>query len=250
MLEATNLSVRYGGQEALENASFTVREGEWLMVAGPNGAGKSTLLGAVAQGLPYAGEVRLGGQNARHLRPRERARWLGTLAQSHHMSYAFTVEEIVRLGRYAYTGPFAGETKADEAAVRDALAITGMEALRGHSALTLSGGELQRAFLAQVFAQNPRVLLLDEPTNHLDLSYQKQIFDLIRDWLKTPGRAAVAVVHDLSLALMYGTHALLLAGGRTLAAGEAGEALSAEHLRAAYGMDVQGWMRSSLSRWA
>ena len=71
--------------------------------------------------------------------------------------------------------------------------------------LTLSGGELQRTFLAQVLAQDPKLLLLDEPTNHLDLIYQKQIFALIGSWLREPGRAVVSVVHDLSLARSFGT---------------------------------------------
>jgi len=249
MLDVRGLTVRYGTRTVLNDVSFSVREGDWLMVAGPNGAGKSTVLNAVSQGVAYTGDVLLGGHDARRMKPRERARWLGTLTQSHHVGYAFTVEEIVRLGRYAYTGALSGQTDADRLAVEEALAITGMASYRAHSVLTLSGGELQRAFLAQLFAQNPRLLLLDEPTNHLDLSYQKQVFGLIRDWLKQPGRAAVSVVHDLSLARAYGTRALLLNGGGIEADGAVREALSRETLRRVYGMDVHGWMRSQLRQW-
>ena len=249
MLEVRDMTVRYGAREVVAGAGFTVREGEWLMVAGPNGAGKSTLLNALAQGVPYTGLATLSGRDIRLMRPRERARWLGTLAQSHAVSYAFTVEEIVRMGRYAYATAFSGMTGADEAAVEDALSLTGMLAYRNHSVLTLSGGELQRAFLAQVFAQNPRLLLLDEPTNHLDLRYQQQVFELIRQWLQTPGRAAVSVVHDLSLALRYGTHALLLQDGHALASGDIRKALSPQALDTAYGMDVRGWMRELLEPW-
>lgn len=249
MLDVRGLTVRYGALTVLNGVSFSVQEGDWLMIAGPNGAGKSTVLNAVSQGTPYTGEVLLGGGDVRRMKPRDRARWLGTLSQNHHVGYAFTVEEIVRLGRYAYTGALTGQTDADRQAVEEALAITGMEGHRAHSVLTLSGGELQRAFLAQLFAQNPRLLLLDEPTNHLDLVYQKQVFGLIRDWLKQPGRAAVSVVHDLSLALAYGTRALLLSGGHIEADGSVREALSQETLRRVYGMDVYGWMRSQLSQW-
>ena len=127
--------------------------------------------------------------------------------------------------------------------------MTGMTALRRASVLTLSGGELQRAFLAQVFAQNPRLLILDEPANHLDLVYQKQIFSLIGQWLREPGRAVLSIVHDLSLALRYGTHATLLDGGRCVAQGTAREALAPEHLEKVYGMDVRGWMRELLGEW-
>ena len=117
------------------------------------------------------------------------------------------------------------------------------------SALTLSGGELQRAFLAQVFAQDPKLLLLDEPTNHLDLVYQKQVFALIQDWLKKGHRAVVSVVHDLSLAKAYGSHALLLDRGRVFAFGTVKEVLTRENLARVYKMDVYEWMQRMLEQW-
>ena len=116
--------------------------------------------------------------------------------------------------------------------------------------LTLSGGELQRTFLAQVLAQDPKLLLLDEPTNHLDLIYQKQIFALISSWLREPGRAVVSVVHDLSLARSFGTDALLMDHGRQIAHGSAAQVLTPERLNAVYGMDVPAWMRSLYAQWA
>ncbi|HPV99490.1 MAG TPA: ABC transporter ATP-binding protein, partial [Oscillospiraceae bacterium] len=121
--------------------------------------------------------------------------------------------------------------------------------IRKQSVLTLSGGELQRTFLAQIFAQNPRLLILDEPTNHLDLVYQQQVFDLIRDWIHEGPRAVMSVVHDLSLARTYGTDALLMDQGRAAAYGSIDEVLSPDNLRSVYSMDVYGWMRKMLSQW-
>lgn len=115
--------------------------------------------------------------------------------------------------------------------------------------MTLSGGELQRTFLAQVFAQNPKILILDEPANHLDLKYQQHIFSLIAEWLKTPGRAVLSVVHDLSLARKYGTHAVLMNQGKCIAQGEADGVFTPENLQAVYGMDVYGFMRDMLGQW-
>ena len=106
-----------------------------------------------------------------------------------------------------------------------ALEKTGMTAQRRQSVLTLSGGELQRTFLAQVFAQDPKYLLLDEPTNHLDLIYQRQVFALIKEWLAQGDRAVISVVHDLSLAKKYGTRALLLDHGCMAAIGDTNTAL-------------------------
>ncbi len=250
MLEVNNLTVRYGKLTIVDDVSFSVPEGAWLMIVGPNGAGKSTVLNAVAQSAPYMGDVLLGGADAKKLPARERAKRLGMLMQTHAVGYGFTVEEVVRLGRYAYArGAGKGVAGDDDAAVNRALARAGLAGLRAQSVLTLSGGELQRTFLAQALAQDPAVLLLDEPVNHLDLAYQRDTFDLMREWLKAPGRALVSVVHDLSLALAFGTAALLLNRGRVVALGAPRDVLTRENLGRVYGLDVHGWMRSMLAQW-
>lgn len=250
MLEVKNLSVTLGGTQILEDVSFSAHEGQWLMILGPNGAGKSTIVNAISGGVPYTGEVRLDGENVRRMKPRARARRLGVLSQNHHISYAFTVEEIVRMGRYAHArSPFSPHGEGDEAAFLDAVEKTGLTGFLKQSMLTVSGGEMQRAFLAQLLCQDPRLMLLDEPTNHLDPKYQKQIFDLVRRWVAQSGRCVVSVVHDLSLARAYGTHALLLKDGRVRAFGDMRAVLTDEHLRQVYDMDVCGWMRTLYEGW-
>ena len=250
LLDVKNLTVRFGEKTIVDDVGFSLEEGQWLMIVGPNGAGKSTIINAVSQGTPYTGEVQLLGKDVRRYRAHELAKLVGVLAQTHTMGYGFTVGSVVRLGRYAYApGLFSSGHEEDEAAVANALALTGLTQIADQNVLTLSGGELQRTFLAQLFAQNPRVLLLDEPTNHLDLVYQKQVFELIREWLKTPGRAVASVVHDLSLARAYGSHALLLDGGKTLAYGAIADVFSQEQLDRAYQMDVSAWMRGLLAQW-
>ena len=250
MLEVRNLSVNYGKRPILRNVSFSVLEGQWLMIVGPNGAGKSTLIGAIAQSVPFDGQVILDGEDARRMKPARRARKMGVLMQNHSLSYGFTVEEIVRLGRYAYAAsPFSPRTDEDEMAFREAVRLTGLEPLLTRSALAVSGGELQRSFLAQLLCQNPGIMLLDEPTNHLDLKYQREIFSLVRDWLRAPGRAVVSVAHDLSLARTYGTHALLLKDGNIVSSGKMETALTPENLSDVYEMDVAGWMRELFQCW-
>ena len=251
MLDVDRLSVRYGTKQIVESLSFSVSEGQWLMIAGPNGAGKSTALAAITQGAPYTGRVLFEGQDVKNMKPALRAQAIGVLAQNHFVGYGFTVEEVVRLGRFAYSGGLLGRSREDDAAhVERALTLTGLQDRRQQSVLTLSGGELQRTFLAQVLAQDPKLLLLDEPTNHLDLIYQKQIFALIGQWLQTPGRAVVSVVHDLSLARAFGTDALLMDHGRLAALGQANSVLTPANLDRVYGMDVAAWMRSLYSQWA
>ena len=250
MLTAENVTVRYDRHTVVDKLSFRLEEGQWLMLIGPNGAGKSSLISAITQGVPYTGQIALEGRDVRTYKPAQLARRIGVLSQQHSVGYAYTVEEVVGLGRYAYSAGFlSGRDDEGSAKVEQALHITGMTALRHASMLTLSGGEMQRAFLAQVFAQDPSILILDEPANHLDLVYQKHIFSLIRDWLKTPGRAVLSVVHELSLARRYGNHAVLMHQGRCVARGPMDDVLTPDNLQAVYGMDVNQWMRELLGQW-
>lgn len=250
MLEVNALSVSYGELDILKDVSFAVDTGEWLMIAGPNGAGKSTIINAITGGAPYKGNISLDGLDIRAKKPGELAKSIGVLTQNHYVGYSFSVEEVVRLGRYAYApGIFSKKCGMDNDMVELALEKTGMTAQRKQSVLTLSGGELQRTFLAQVFAQDPKYLLLDEPTNHLDLIYQRQVFALIKEWLAQGDRAVISVVHDLSLAKKYGTRALLLDHGCMAAIGDTNTALNRDTLEKVYGMDVYAYMKEMLSRW-
>ena len=250
MLEIKNLTVKYGSLTIVDNISFTLGDNEWLMIVGPNGAGKSTVVNAIAQGIPYTGSVQYCGENVRKIKPMQLAQKISLLSQTQNVTYSFTVGEIVRLGRYAYSkGIFGTTNDTDTESVKNALERTGMAQQEHQSVLTLSGGELQRTFLAQVFAQDPELLILDEPTNHLDLVYQKQVFELISEWLKQPKRSVISVVHDLSLAQAYGTQIMLLDKGRVVSNGGAKEVLSRENLMGVYAIDVHAWMREMLSQW-
>ena len=250
MLKGNYITVRYGEHTVVDDVSFTLQEGQWLMLVGPNGAGKSTLIETISMGVPYTGSIELEGQDIRRYKPAQLARKIGVLSQKNSVGYGYSVEEVVGLGRYAYTSSFLSNRDDDgKDQVDRALELTGLTELRKSSVLTLSGGELQRTFLAQVFAQNPQILILDEPANHLDLVYQKHIFSLIAQWLKEPGRAVLSVVHDLSLARRYGTHAVLMNHGKCVTQGEINAVLTPENLRSVYDMDVYGWMHEMLEQW-
>ncbi len=250
MLQGKHLTVRYGSHTVVDDLSFRLEEGQWMMLAGPNGAGKTTLIEAVAQGVSYTGDILWKDQDIRTLKPSQLAQKIGVLSQRNNVGYAYTVEEVVSLGRYAHkSGLFSGRDDEGNAQVEKALEMTGLTELRHASMLTLSGGETQRVFLAQVFAQNPQVLILDEPANHLDLKYQQHIFSLIRQWLQEPGRAVLSVVHDLSLARRYGTHAILMDCGKSISQGIISEVMTADHLQQVYGMNVYAWMQEMLAQW-
>ncbi len=251
LLELRDLSVCFGNKTVLDRVSLRLEEGCWLMVTGPNGAGKTTLARAIVQSVPYTGTVMLGGRDMRTLTARERALSIGVLSQTHHPEFGFRVEEVVRMGRYAHSRsglPGRSDPDADEA-VRRALEQTGLHDLASRSVLTLSGGEMQRMFFAQVLAQDPRLLILDEPLNHLDPEYQKQLLSLIQEWLREKGRAVISVMHDLSIARAFGDEILLLSGGRTAAYGPAAEVFRRETLLETYHTDVIAWQQELLAGW-
>lgn len=250
LLEVNNLRVQYGNHTVADDLSFTVKEGDWLMIVGPNGAGKTSVVNAVSQSVPSQGEVFFEGKNVKKIKPKQLAQNIGVLSQNHFVAYSFTVEDVIKLGRYPYSPQIFGSLNDnDNEKIRKAVEMTGMESFLAKPVTALSGGELQRTFLAQVFAQDPRLLILDEPVNHLDLVYQKQIFELVEKWLSQKGHAVISVVHDLSLAKAYGTHAMLMDRGRIVSQGTTTNVLTKENLDAIYSMDVCEWMKKMLCQW-
>lgn len=250
LLELRNVTVSYEDSTVLRDVSLDLVPGDWLMVVGPNGAGKSTLISAVGGTAPYTGEILIGDTERAALKARDIARRVGTLTQGHSIGYSFSVRELVGLGRYPYRkGIMGGKGEDDEHMVEEAINDVGLGEMADRSLLTLSGGELQRAFIAQLFAQDPSVLMLDEPTNNLDLVFQKEIFDILREWVSQKDRAILSVVHDLGLARAYGSKALLLNRGVTQAYGNMEEVFTDDMISSTYGLDIREWMNRLYSHW-
>ena len=211
MLEVRELTVRHGALTIVDGLSFHVREGEWLMIVGPNGAGKSTALGAVTQAVPYTGSVLLDGEDVKKMKPAQRARKMGVLMQKNFAGYAFTVEEVVRLGRYAYApGVLSGHGAEDTEAVEEALKRTGLTAQRGQSVLTLSGGELQRVLLALALEPMPNMLILDEPLSGVDVEGMALLMDMLDGIRKKFDLSILMTTHDFSMLEKYADRVVLL----------------------------------------
>lgn len=171
MLKIEGLSVKIGRKKIVDNVSFDLKEHDIFIVMGPNGAGKTTLFKAIMGTIPHSGKVFLDKTDIKTINKKELAKSIGVLTQKHQPRYAHTVYDVVSLGRYAYQNSiFSSLDKEDRTIIDEALKITGIYSIKNQSVLTLSGGELQRTFLAQLFAQNPRILILDEPANNLDLN--------------------------------------------------------------------------------
>ena len=230
LLEAHELTFAYNTHRVLQGVSLAVQEREVVGLVGPNGAGKTTLL-HVLLGLltPQHGRVALRGTDVAALRRREIARRVAFVPQDAHLDIAFTVREVVAMGRTPYLGRFQPEGPRDAQLVDEALHHTATAALADRMADTLSGGERQRVLVARALAQETPVILLDEPTANLDLAHQLEVMDLVRDVARA-GRGALAAIHDLSLASRYCDRIVLLHDGAVAAEGPPAEVLTEANL--------------------
>lgn len=250
MLRIEHLSCGYGGPPIVKDISFHVKEREKLCILGPNGCGKTTLLRAMAGLLPSSGNLMLMNHDLHRMPVKERAKKLALMSQFSPATFDYTVYETVMLGRYAHQsrGMLTGESDADRRAVEESLRLTGTWDLREHLVTRLSGGQLQRVFLARTFAQEPQVILLDEPTNHLDLRYQVELIESLKTWANAEGRCVVGVFHDMNLALSFADTLLLLNHGQIEHCCRLKE-FDLSLLDKLYSMDVRGYMIKSLQRW-
>ncbi|MBX3563818.1 MAG: ABC transporter ATP-binding protein [Sphingomonas sp.] len=234
-LTIDRLSLSLGKRQVLHDVSAVLRPGRVTAILGANGSGKTTLVKVLAGLLP--GDLRLGDRRIDALDPRERARAIGYLPQDGAVHWDVTVESLVALGRLPHRAPFAGLSPADEEAIARALAATETAELAHRLVAELSGGERARVLLARVLAGQPSWLLADEPLASLDPQHQLGLLDRLRA-LAGEGMGVVIVLHDLIQAARAADDVLLLREGRVVVFAPAAEALSPEHLRAAFGVEV------------
>jgi iron complex transport system ATP-binding protein len=238
MVEVRGVTFRYGARAALEDVSFSAREGEFVGLLGPNGAGKSTLVRLIA-GLaaPAQGTVRLAGLDPAAAPRRAVARVCALVPQEPRLGWPFTVREAVMMGRAPRQGLLAVPSRFDHGAVQGALEACDLVHLAGRRLDALSGGERRRVFFARALAQEPRVLLLDEPTAFLDLGHQVAVMRMAR-LAARGGLCVVAVLHDLNLAAAACDRLVVLSRGRVVAEGAPGDVITAERVREVWEVPV------------
>lgn len=234
------MTVAYDGVDVVHDAAVSLRPGEVTALAGPNGSGKSTLLRALAR-LQSARTGTLtfdGSTDGLALTSRQFARHVALLTQARPTPSGLTVRDVVEFGRYPYRGRWGRADPEGPDAVDRALRMTGVEDLAGRGADQLSGGQLQRVWLASCLAQETGVLLLDEPTTYLDLRYQVELLDLIRDLADDHAIAVGVVLHDLDQAAAVADRIALLHAGRIIADGAPEDVLTPERLTDTYGIRI------------
>ncbi|MFJ3384706.1 MULTISPECIES: ABC transporter ATP-binding protein [unclassified Curtobacterium] len=241
-LRADGVSLGHSGLEVVHDVSLALAPGRVTALVGPNGSGKSTLLRSLARLHPIdRGTVTLGvdERSTSLFSAKEFARQVTLFAQSRPAPQGLTVREIVAFGRHPYRRAFAGASSEDRAAIEHAMAATGVTTMAERPVGALSGGEMQRVWLATCLAQDTGVVLLDEPTNHLDLRYQVETLDIVRDLVDGHDTAVGIVLHDLDHAARVADEVVLLSAGRIHAAGPATDVLTAGNIAHVYEIDVE-----------
>ncbi|MGY0071554.1 ABC transporter ATP-binding protein [Streptomyces sp. QTS137] len=240
-LAATDVTVAYDGVDVVHAAALTLRPGEVTVLVGPNGSGKSTLLRTVARlQTPRLATLTIDTDtDGLALGPREFSRRVALLLQGRPTPSGLSVRDVVEFGRYPHRGRWGGADPGGRAAVDRALTMTGVAELADRGAEHLSGGQLQRVWLAGCLAQETGVLLLDEPTTYLDLRYQVELLDLVRDLADDQGIAVGVVLHDLDQAAAVADRIVLLAEGHIVAEGTPEEVLTPQRLTEVYGIRIE-----------
>lgn len=206
------LACGYGARKVLQHVDLRVGAGKVMALLGPNGCGKSTLLKTIEKTIPpLEGRIHLCGHDVAKVGFRELAKLCAFVPQEEHMAFAFTVRQLVTMGRLPYSEGML-DTQEDQDAAQNAIEKAGCSDIADRPVTELSGGEKQRALLARALAQATPVLLLDEPTSHMDIGHQLAVAHLVRE-LASEGKTVLAAVHDLNLASLMADDACLLANG-------------------------------------
>jgi iron complex transport system ATP-binding protein len=220
LIEIKDLSYQYGlnsngNSFKLSIQNLEIARGNFVSIIGPNGCGKSTLLKILAGiNTPFSGSVKIDGCNYSELNRKEYSKKISYVPQSIPSIFPFSVYEIVMMGRTPYLNFMGFEKKEDRSIVEEAMEILELNHIRNKGINEISGGELQRVFIARALAQRSEIILLDEPNSHLDIQHQIVIFDLMAKLCSDKKFTVIAVSHDLNMVGIYSDEVVFMKEGR------------------------------------
>ncbi|GHG71644.1 ABC transporter [Alishewanella longhuensis] len=234
-------------KNALKHLSLDIQANDFVGIIGPNGAGKSSLLQLLnGSALPTTGSLLLAGRPTYRATAKQLAKRVATVAQMSAPPIGLSCFQVAAMGLLPHKRWFEADTDTDRQQVQLALTQVGLADKQQDSTATLSGGELQRLFIARALVQQAGILLLDEPTNHLDIQYQHQVLQL----LQRLGKTVVCCIHDLNLAARYCNKLMLLNQGELVAYGAPAEVLKPDLLEQVFGLPCEvlphsrfGWLQ-------
>ena len=233
-----NICAGYGKNEVLRDISLTINKGETVTLIGANGCGKSTLLKTVMGTVkPTSGDIYFDEKPLQSYSKKEKARRIAYLSQTHTAPPDTDVYNLVSYCLYPnmrFGRPLSSE---DNSIIDETLELTGLTSLKNTPISTLSGGELQRAWIAMTVCRRPELMILDEPTTHLDIGHKIEILELLTGLKKELGLTVLSVLHDINLAARYSDRIAVLSNRNIVADGTPHEIITAKLLNSVFGVD-------------
>jgi iron complex transport system ATP-binding protein len=237
-LKIEHLCCGYGKKIIVNDFSSSVESGEILCILGPNGVGKTTLFKTILGHLPRsAGEVYIDNRSFFEMKQKERAQQISYVPQAHHVPFAFTVLDVVTMGRIAHADWFSSPGKKDEEVAWDALERLEISHLGNRIFTEISGGERQMVLIARALAQQSHFLMMDEPTSNLDFGNQAKVLAAVRK-LADQGMGIIMTTHDPDHVFLCNANVILMMRGGEILTGTADEIVTPEHMLQAYSVPV------------
>ena len=250
MLKVDSISVYYNNFKALDNVSFEFKKGENISIIGANGSGKTTFLKCLCNILDFKGNVYLDNKNIKNIKRKELAKKIGMLSQIIPINFDFSVFDTVMMGRFIHQDRFfVSNNKEDEEIVINALKTVELLNLKDKNISNISGGQLQRVFLAKIIAQNPDIILLDEPTNHLDFKYQIELITFLKKWSLKENKTIIGVIHDINLAMLLTDNIIIMENGKIKMYDKSENIIKSNILNSIYNIDIKKYMLDTLKKW-
>ncbi|WP_414841654.1 ABC transporter ATP-binding protein [Enterococcus saccharolyticus] len=238
MIQAQEISKKYENKIVLQNVDLEIPKGKLIAFIGPNGAGKSTFLSLVSRLQPQSsGEIFLDREEVRNWKSKELAKKLAILKQSNAIQLNISVRELVSFGRFPYNrGKLTAE---DERIIDQAIEQMELQEMVNDSIHSLSGGQLQRVYIAMILAQDTEYVLLDEPLNNLDMNHANQMMHLLKRLVEEQNKTVLIVLHDINFAAGFADHIVAMKNGEVFATGETETIIQPEVLNKLYGMNIR-----------
>lgn len=235
IISLENVSFSYNQQPVLQEIDLSIYQGQFIGIIGPNGSGKTTMLKLISGILaPQTGKIKIFNQEISTIPRKKIAKIISLVPQDSYISYNYKVKEVVFMGRIPYINQWKGETIFDYQISRDAMEKTDSLCHAEKGIHQISGGEMQRVYIAKALAQSPKILMLDEFASHLDLNYKYEIIKILQDTLKGSVKCIISVFHDLNLASFCADRLVLLDKGRIEISGTPQEVINNENIKKVY----------------